>query len=94
MNNYDEQILELKRRIEVLEKAENKRIRKRKMEIAFGIGKFLLVIILLLLGYVYIYGNYMKPYKEKIDFVENKINSVEDFVSDKWDLINKYNPFA
>jgi hypothetical protein len=30
MNNYEEQILELKRRIEVLEKAENKRIQKRQ----------------------------------------------------------------
>ena len=94
MNKYEEQILELKRRIEVLEKAENKRIQKRKIEIAFDVFKFLLIVILLLVVYIYVYGNYIKPYKEKIDYVEEKIENVENFVSDKWDLINKYNPFA
>ena len=76
MNNYEEQILELKRRIEVLEKAENKRIRKRKMEIAFGIGKFLLVIILTLITLIAIKKDikfkelfYKYIYEDSINFI-------------------------
>ena len=93
MMNYDEKILELQKRIEVLEKAENKRIAKRKREIAFEIGKFLLIIMILVIGYCYIYNTFVKPYKDKVDYVEEKIDSVENFVDEKLDIISKYNPF-
>jgi len=87
--NYDEQILELKKRIEFLEKAENKRIMKKKRDFAFKIGKFILIVILLFLGYI----NFIKPYKEKIDYFEQKINSVEEFINEKLDVLGDYNSF-
>lgn len=92
--NYEEQILELKKRIEVLEKAEHKRITKRKREIIFKITKFTLIMGLIFFGSGYVYNNYVLPYKEKIDKFEEKVNTVEDFVSDKWDIIQDFNPFS
>ena len=92
--NYEEQILELKKRIEFLEKAENKRIAKRKRDVVFGIGKIVLLIIVLVGAYFYVYNIFLKPYKEKVDYINNKIDSVEDFVNDKLNIIDKHNPFA
>lgn len=92
--NYEEQILELKKRIEALEKAENKRIAKRKREIAFKIGKFFVIVILIVAGCNYVYSNFVKPYKEKIDYVDQKIDSIENFVDEKWNAILNYNPFS
>lgn len=92
--SYDDKILELEKRIAFLESEENKRIKKRKIKIAFEIGKLLLIISLIIGGYVYIYSNFIKPYKEKIDLFSEKMDGVEEFIDDKWDIINKYNPFS
>ena len=92
--NYEDKILELERRIAFLEGEENKRIKKRKIKIAFEIIKIVLVLSLIIGGYVYIYSNFIKPYKETIDSVNEKIDGVEEFIGDKWDLISKYNPFS
>ena len=89
--NYEDKILELERRIAFLEGEENKRIKKRKIKIAFEIIKIVLVLSLIIGGYVYIYSNFIKPYKETIDSVNEKIDGVEEFIGDKWDLISKYN---
>ena len=91
--NYEEKIKELTERIEVLEKAENKRIAKRKIKTIFTTIKFVIIIGILLFGYIYINNHYIKPYKEKIDYVNNKVNSIESFIDDKWKTIQKYNPF-
>ena len=92
--NYEEQILELKKRIEVLEKAENKRIAKRKREITFRIIKFIITVVIIVIISSYVYNNYIKPYKEKIDNFEQKVDTVEDFVTDKWEIIQDFNPFS
>ena len=91
--NYEEKIKELTERIEVLEKAENKRIAKRKLKMIFTTIKFVIIIGLLLFGYIYINNHYIKPYKEKIDYVNDKVETIESFVNDKWQSIQKYNPF-
>ena len=92
--SYEEKILELEKRIAFLEGEENKRIKKRKTKIAFEITKLLLIIGLIIGGYVYIYSNFIKPYKEKIDSFSEKMDIVEEFIDDKWDIFNKYNPFS
>ena len=92
--NYEEQISELKKRIEILEKEENKRKAKRKRKIIFEIVKFLIIIGLIMGGYLYIYNNFVKPYKEKIDYFEQKVDNVENFIDKQWDNIQKYNPFS
>ena len=92
--NYEEKILELERRIAFLEGEENKRIKKRKIKIAFEVSKLLLIISLIVGGYVYIYSNFIIPYKEKMDAFNEKMDTVEDFIDDKWDVITKYNPFS
>ena len=91
--DYENKIKELTERIEKLEKAENKRIAKRKIKIIFNALKILIIIIALVWGYIYINNNYIKPYKEKIDYVNDKVNTIESFVEDKWKSIQKYNPF-
>ena len=92
--DYDKKILELQRRIEILEKAENKRIAKKKRQIIFEICKIAVFLIILVLGYCFVYIKFIKPYKEKVNFINNKIESVEDFVNDKLNVIDKYNPFS
>ncbi len=87
--NYEEKIKELTERIEFLEKKEHTRIIKRRIEITFKLIKLLIIIILLFKVYTYI-----KPYKEKIDNIENKVDTVENYVKDKWNNISKYNPFT
>lgn len=91
--NYEEQILELKKRIEVLEGAERKRIVKRRREICFKLVKFILVTTLLVSGGLYLYNNYVKPYKKKIDTYIEKIDTVESYIDNKWDIIQDFNPF-
>lgn len=86
--NYEEKIKELNERIEVLEKAEHKRIVKKRIEITFNIIKLIIFILLLIKVYLYI-----KPYKEKIDNIDAKVDTVEDYVKDKWNNLQKYNPF-
>lgn len=92
--NYEEQILELKNRIEVLEKAEHKRIVKRRREIIFKVVKFLLIIILLVWGCSFVYNNYIKPYKDKIDSYIEKIETYESYIDEKLDIIGDLNPFS
>lgn len=86
--NYEEKIKELTERIEVLEKAEHKRIIKKRVELTYKIIKILIIILLLFMLY-----SYIKPYKEKIDNIENKVDTVENYVKDKWSNIKNYNPF-
>ena len=86
--NYEEKIKELNERIEVLEKAEHKRIVKKRIEITFNVIKIIIIILLLIKVYLYI-----KPYKEKIDNIDAKVDTVEDYVKDKWNNLQKYNPF-
>ncbi len=74
----EEKIKELTERIEKLEKAEGKRVIKKRLEIAWGLTKLLVVIILLFMAW-----NYIKPYKEKIDLVSEKVDKVETFINDK-----------
>lgn len=86
--NYEEKIKELNERIEILEKAEHKRIVKKRIEITFNIIKLIIFILLLIKVYLYI-----KPYKEKIDNIDAKVDTVENYVKDKWNNLQKYNPF-
>lgn len=86
--NYEEKINELNERIIKLEKAEHKRIIKKRIETIFNIVKLLIIVILLIKVYIYI-----KPYKEKIDKIDKKVDNVENYVKDKWEGLQKYNPF-
>ena len=83
--NSEEKIRELTERIEKLEKAENKRVIKRRIEIAWGLFKLLVIIILLIMAY-----NYIKPYKEKIDNVTDKVDKVENYIDSKLGGLNRY----
>ena len=92
--NYEEKIKELTERIEKLEKAENKRILKRNIKIALKIIEITIIIVIILTVYYKINNTLIKPYKNKVDYIEEKVNTVEKFVKDKWNAIQKYNPFS
>ena len=83
--NSEEKIRELTERIEKLEKAENKRVIKRRIQITFSIIKLLIIIVLLIMAY-----NYIKPYKEKIDNVTDKVDKVENYIDSKLGGLNRY----
>ena len=83
----EEKIEELTRRIEKLEKEENKRQTKKKLKIAIEIGKILTIIIIILIAYININNKIIKPYKEKIDYVENKVTDIDNFVKEKYEYI-------
>ena len=86
-------IRELTERIEKLEKAEAKRVRKAKIKIIFKIVEILVIAGVLIYGYIYINNNLIKPYKEKVDFVEEKVDTVSNFIDEKWEKIKKVIPF-
>ena len=92
--NYEEKIKELTERIEYLEKKEKKRELKKKIKITWTILKVLTIIIILLLSYYHIYIKIIKPYQNKIDYIEEKDNTVESFVQEKWKNIKKYIPLT
>ena len=74
----EEKVKELEERIEKLEKAENKRVIKKRIELAWGLIKLIVLIVLVFMAW-----NYIKPYKEKIDAASEKVDKVEKFVNDK-----------
>lgn len=80
----EEKINELTKRIEILEAAENKRITKRKIKIAYELAKIIILIVILLSAYLYINSKVIKPYKEKVDYINDKVNNVQNFVEDKF----------
>ncbi len=88
--NYEEKIRELTERIEKLEKAENKRVLKRKIEIGTKIVIGLIIVILLVVAYIHINNTIIKPYKEKIDYVNEKVDKVQGFIDDKLGGLSKY----
>ena len=92
--DYESKIKELTDRIEKLEKAENKRILKRKIKITWTIIKVVSIIVILLVSYFYVYSKVIKPYQERIDYIEDKVGKVESYVQEKWDLLKKYTPFV
>ena len=86
----EEKIIELTKRIEVLEAAENKRIKKRKIKIAYEITKIILLLSILLAGYIYINIKVIKPYKDATNKINEKINNVQDFFSDQTDKVKNW----
>lgn len=86
----EEKIRELTERVEKLEKAEHKRVIKRRIEIITKIVIAVIVIVLLIIGYIYVNNTIIKPYKEKIDYVNEKVDTVQNFVNDKFGGLSKY----
>ena len=77
----DKEIIKnLTQRIEILEKAERKRIIKRRIAIFFRLIKLVVLIVLVYYGYNYVNDKYINPYKEKIENINEKINKVEGSV--------------
>ena len=84
MNN-EEKINELTARIEKLEKAENKRVIKRRIELIWKGIKLLIIVVLIFMAY-----NYIKPYKEKIDNASEKIDNVEKYINNTFSGFKSY----
>ena len=88
--NYEEKIRELTERVEKLEKAENKRIIKRRIEIGTKIVIGIIILVLLIMAYIHINNTIIKPYKEKIDYVNEKVDNVQGFIDDKLGGFSRY----
>ena len=81
----EEKIKELTERIEVLEKKEHRREVKKTIGLVWGLIKLGAFIAVIIIGY-----NYIKPYKEKIDKVNEKVDSVESYINDKFGGLSKH----
>ena len=81
----EEKIRDLTERVEALEKAENRRKMKKTIGLVWGLIKLGAFIALIIICY-----NYIKPYKEKIDQASEKVESVENFINDKFGGLSKY----
>lgn len=90
----ENKIIELSKRIEILEKKELKRTRKKQLQIGLQILKITAILLVIFIVYTKINNTLIKPYKEKIDYVEEKVSNIESFVQEKWESIQKYNPFS
>lgn len=83
----EEKIIELTKRIEILEAAEKKRIAKRKIKIAYELTKIIILITIFLTAYLYVNNKVIKPYKEKVDFINEKVDNFGNLVEDKFNGI-------
>lgn len=81
----EEKIRELTERIEVLEKAEHKRMVKRNIGLAWGLIKLGVFVVLIFMAW-----NFIKPYKEKVDMVSEKVDKVESYINDKLGGLKNY----
>lgn len=81
----EERIKQLEERIEVLEKAEHKRTIKKTISLIWGLIKLGVFIAL-----IFIAWSYIKPYKEKIDMVSEKVENVEKVINDKLGGLKSY----
>ena len=100
MEELIRKIDELTKKIEFLETQEKKRIKKKKIDTTLKIIKYGLIITIILTLYIKFNNTFIKPTKEKIDFVEEKISSVDikvdkigDTVKEKWESLKNINPF-
>lgn len=93
MEELKNQIEELNKRIEYLEKKELKRTRKKQIEIALQVLKITIILVIIFTVYTNVNKKLIKPYKEKIDYVEEKVNNVETFVHEKWESLKNIIPF-
>ncbi len=78
MEELVNKINELNERIDYLEKREQKRKRKETIRLIFNALKIFVIIGILVYGYIYVNNNYIKPYKEKMDYIEEKIDKVQN----------------
>ena len=72
--NSEEKIMELTKRIEVLEAQEKKRKTKKNIKLAYEITKIVIILILFLGSYLYINAKVIKPYKETTENISEKIS--------------------
>lgn len=97
MQDLEKQIQELNERVLYLEKREQKRIRRRNITIFFNVLKVLVILAIIFIIYNKFNNTVVKPYREKMDFVEDKVSGVSDKVDgiEKYvkDSIQKINPF-
>ncbi len=100
MEELIKKIDELTQKVEFLEKQEKKRITKKKIDTTLKIIKYGLIITIILTLYIKFNNTFIKPTKEKIDFVEEKISSVDikvdkigDNIKEKWESLKNINPF-
>lgn len=78
MEELVNKINELNERIDYLEKREQKRKRKETTRLVFNLLKAVVIIAALVYGYIYVNNNFIKPYKEKVDYIEEKIDKVQN----------------
>lgn len=91
---------ELTKKVEFLEKQEKKRIKSKNFKTFLKILKIAIIIGIVLFIGIKINNKIVKPTREKLDFVEEKIKVVDkkvdgvgDFLKDKVDSIKGLNPF-
>lgn len=99
MEELTRKIDELTKKVEFLENQEKKRIKKKKFDTTLKIIKYGIIIAIILTLYIKFNNTFIKPTKAKIDFVEEKISSVDvkvdkigDTVKEKWESIKNWNP--
>lgn len=91
---------ELTKKVEFLEKQEKKRIKSKNFNTALKILKIAIIVGIVLFIGIKINNKIVKPTREKLDFVEEKIKVVDekvdgvgDFLKDKVDSLKGLNPF-
>ena len=91
---------ELTKKVEFLENQEKKRIKSKNFKTFLKILKIAIIVGIVLFIGIKINNKIVKPTREKLDFVEEKIKVVDekvdgvgDYIKDKWDSLKGINPF-
>lgn len=81
------EIIVLKQRVAELEHQEAKRKAMARISLIYKIVKVLVIIMLVLYAYNYV-NTKIKPYKEKIDKIEEKVDIAQDVAKTTKDKIS------
>ena len=91
---------ELTKKVEFLENQEKKRIKNKNFKTVLKILKIAIIVGIILFIGIKINNKIVKPTREKLDFVEEKIKVVDEkvdgvgeFLKDKVDTLKNINPF-
>lgn len=77
MEDLEKKVEKLEERIKVLEKTEKRRKRAKIATILVKVFIFSVILVTLWYGYNYVNDKYIKPYKGKIDSIEEKFDTLK-----------------
>ena len=77
--SLEEQVKVLTEKVDKLEKIEKKRQRLKWIKISLKVLFYVIIIVLIYIGYRYLKTNYLDPYDKWKNNIQTNVNSLKDY---------------